>query len=92
MSIIFCPRSGPFTLTIYKSCKRGKSHVIMVQIAMISPPYGLNLFVMKGAYPEASTAELYLGVIPFVAMQILVVIMLTIFPHIVLRLPSKIMG
>ena len=66
--------------------------VKMIEISMISPPYGLNLFVMQGASPGTSIGEIYRGVIPFVLVDLINVVFWVIFPQIILWLPAKMMG
>ena len=39
--------------------------VHIVEIGMISPPFGINLFILRGTIPDATTAEVIRGVIPF---------------------------
>lgn len=63
--------------------------LINIQIAGISPPFGLNLFVMKGvAPPRIKMSEIYLGAIPFVASDIVTMALIALFPAIALWVPS----
>ncbi|MGI9202351.1 MAG: TRAP transporter large permease [Woeseiaceae bacterium] len=66
---------------------------INLQTSFLTPPFGFALFYLRGvAPPEISTAQIYRGVIPFVAIQIFALILLAIFPDIVTWLPQKIYG
>ncbi len=66
---------------------------INLQTSFLTPPFGFALFYLRGvAPPSVSTAQIYRGVIPFVAIQILALILLAIFPEIVTWLPNKIYG
>jgi tripartite ATP-independent transporter DctM subunit len=56
--------------------------VIMVEVAALTPPIGMALFYMKGIYPDATLEEIIRGSSWFVAMNLLVVILLLIFPKI----------
>lgn len=60
--------------------------VIMIEVALITPPVGFNLFVMKGIAPDISMGEIYRGSIPFAGVAMLEIALITIFPQIVLFL------
>ncbi len=63
--------------------------IITVVIGYISPPFGVNLFYMKGVAPQGTKMmDIYKGIIPFVAIKVLVLILCIIFPGILLFLPS----
>lgn len=61
--------------------------VCMMEIAAVTPPVGLNLFVMKATVPDVTLAEIYEGAAPFWLVNILVVFVLYFFPEIALVLP-----
>jgi C4-dicarboxylate transporter DctM subunit len=62
----------------------------MAEIAVITPPIGMNLFVTMGLFhKEASTGEVYQGVIPFVIADLFRLGILIAFPAISLWLPSQ---
>ena len=66
---------------------------INLQTSFLTPPFGFALFYLRGvAPPEVSTAQIYRGVIPFVAIQIFALVLLAIFPDIITWLPNKIYG
>lgn len=66
---------------------------INLQTSFLTPPFGFALFYLRGvAPPEVSTAQIYRGVIPFVAIQIFALILLAMFPDIVTWLPQQIYG
>ena len=60
--------------------------VVMAEIALITPPLGLNIFVMNAISPDISLLRIYKGIAPFVAAELLVVALLTAFPVIALWL------
>jgi tripartite ATP-independent transporter DctM subunit len=62
--------------------------VVIVEIGMISPPVGMNLFVIKSLLPEVRTGELFRGVMPFVLADTLRLAILVAFPIISLWLPQ----
>jgi tripartite ATP-independent transporter DctM subunit len=61
----------------------------ILQTSFLTPPFGFALFYLRGvAPPEVTTGDIYKGVIPFILLQLLVVILIVIFPGIVSFLPS----
>jgi len=63
--------------------------VIMVEVGQVTPPVGLNLFVTRGiAGAQTSLSDIFMGSLPLVIMQILVIVIITIFPRIATFLPS----
>jgi len=62
--------------------------VVIVEIGLISPPVGMNLFVLSSLLPEVPTPTLFRGVIPFVIADIVRLAILIAFPAISLWLPS----
>ncbi len=62
--------------------------VILCEIGMITPPYGMNLFVLKAVVPEHGIITIALGALPFIVPALLLVVLLTAFPQIVLWFPS----
>ncbi|RUM95150.1 TRAP transporter large permease [Pseudaminobacter arsenicus] len=62
--------------------------VIACEMAVITPPVGLNLYVIKGVVPELTLKSIMWGAQPFVLVEILAIIILTIFPALVTWLPS----
>ncbi len=65
--------------------------VIVVEIGMITPPVGMNVFVIKGMAPEVPTYTIFRGIVPFLIVDIFQVALLTAFPIIVLWLPRVMM-
>ncbi|MDX2470296.1 MAG: TRAP transporter large permease subunit [SAR324 cluster bacterium] len=64
-----------------------------LQTSFLTPPFGFALFYLRGVAPDhISTKEIYQGVIPFIAIQILVMGLLALFPEIVTWLPHYIYG
>jgi tripartite ATP-independent transporter DctM subunit len=63
--------------------------MVNMQMAYLTPPYGFNLFYVKSIVPQEITmGDIYRSVVPFVALQILGLILIMIFPQIALWLPS----
>ena len=62
-----------------------------LQTSFLTPPFGWALFFLKGAAPpQVTTAMIYRGVLPFIAIQMLALIMLFNFPAIATWLPEAI--
>jgi len=61
----------------------------MTEIALITPPLGLNVYVVKGLAPEEIRLEdIFMGILPFLLMDLLTLALIFIFPHIALWLPG----
>ena len=66
---------------------------VNLQTSFLTPPFGFALFYLRGvAPPSVTTAQIYRGAIPFVAIQILALLLLAAFPGLVTWLPGKIYG
>jgi TRAP-type mannitol/chloroaromatic compound transport system permease large subunit len=62
--------------------------LINLEVAMLSPPFGMLLFVMKGvAPPDITMGDIYQSAIPFVLLDLAAMAILTIFPPIATWLP-----
>lgn len=65
---------------------------INMEIGLITPPVGLNLFVINSIAPQVPTRDILMGSFPYVLVMILAIILLCIFPEIVTALPDLLMG
>ncbi len=64
---------------------------LVLQTSFLTPPVGWSLFFLKGvAPPEVSSRDIYIGVIPYVILQIIAVVLLFQFPQIATWLPKAI--
>jgi tripartite ATP-independent transporter DctM subunit len=64
---------------------------VNLQTSFLTPPFGWALFFLRGvAPPEIKTRHMYVGVIPFIAMQVFGVVLVYFFPQIALWLPRAI--
>jgi tripartite ATP-independent transporter DctM subunit len=64
---------------------------VNLQSSFLTPPFGWSLFFLRGvAPPEITTRHMYIGVLPFVGMQVLGVVILFFFPQLALWLPKAI--
>lgn len=67
----------------------GVLYVINTQMCYLTPPYGINLFYMKGIAPKGITMmDIYKSIIPYVGLQALGLAIVMIFPQIALWLPA----
>jgi TRAP-type C4-dicarboxylate transport system permease large subunit len=64
--------------------------VILIEIGLITPPLGINLFVIKAVSPELKIFDIYRGALPFLAAPLLLIAVMIVFPSVVLWLPSLI--
>lgn len=62
--------------------------VVVTEISLITPPVGLNVFILKGVVGDVSTATIFKGVTPFWVVDILRLLLLLLLPGLVLFLPS----
>jgi TRAP-type C4-dicarboxylate transport system permease large subunit len=60
----------------------------MCTIGLISPPTGMTVFVIQAQHPEIPVARIYMGTLPFLAADFVLVAMLIIAPWIVTWLPD----
>ncbi|MGH8622352.1 MAG: TRAP transporter large permease subunit, partial [Burkholderiales bacterium] len=64
---------------------------VNLQTSFLTPPFGWALFFLRGvAPPQITTRHMYVGIIPFVAMQFLTVVLVFFFPQLALWLPRVI--
>ena len=66
---------------------------VMLQTSFLTPPVGFSLFYLKGAAPKSVTIkDIYVGVLPFVALQMAMVAACFIWPEIITWLPKQMYG
>jgi C4-dicarboxylate transporter DctM subunit len=53
---------------------------IYMEFALITPPVGLNLFVIQGLVPGSTTGEIFRGTLPFMGLMLLTLILVVAFP------------
>lgn len=63
--------------------------IITCEMAVITPPVGLNLYVIKGIAPQVPLNTIIRGALPFVGVELLAIVILAVFPDIVLWLPGR---
>jgi C4-dicarboxylate transporter DctM subunit len=65
---------------------------INMEIGLISPPVGLNLYVINGIAPDISLKTILMGSLPFVACMVVAILLLCFFPGLATWLPNAVMG
>ena len=65
---------------------------INMEVGLITPPIGLNLFVINAITPQVKTKEILWGSLPYVVVMLLAIVILCIFPGIATWLPNQMMG
>ena len=64
---------------------------INLQTSFLTPPFGFALFYLRGVAPaEIKTTQIYLGVMPFIAIQVIAMVMIAYWPQIATWLPAQI--
>ncbi len=66
--------------------------VIVLEMGMISPPVGINVFVVKSIAPDVPMGTIFRGIWPFWFAMALMIVLLVIFPQIALYIPDKLVG
>jgi len=66
--------------------------VKMCEICLITPPVGLNCYIVRSVAPDIPLEEIFRGIVPFVAMDVLTVALFIAFPDIITFLPSRMLG
>ncbi len=62
--------------------------MLLVETAMITPPVGINLFVVQGVRGRGPVHDVMIGSAPFAVTLLLMIVLLTAFPQIALWLPG----
>ena len=65
---------------------------INMEIGLISPPVGLNLYVINGIAPDIPLKTILMGSMPYVGCMVLAIVILSVFPGLATWLPTAVMG
>ena len=69
----------------------GVVFVVNMEMAYLTPPFGMNLFYMRATIPkDISMQDIYISALPFVGLQFVGLVLVTVFPQIILWLPTVI--
>ena len=66
--------------------------VIVLEMGMISPPVGINVFIVKSIAPEVPMGQIFRGIWPFWFAMAAMISLLILFPQLALFLPQTIVG
>ena len=66
--------------------------VIVVEVGLIHPPVGMNLFVVQAQAPDIPTMTIYRGILPFLVAPFVLILLLVLFPGLALWLPGLLYG
>jgi len=66
--------------------------VIVIEMGMITPPVGLNVFVVRGVAGDVALRTVFAGVIPFLVAMIATLFLIIAFPQIALTIPNSMFG
>lgn len=90
MLVIVAPLYVPLVISLgFDPIWYGVLYTITCQIAYMTPPFGYNLFLMKAMAPkEVTLIDIYRSIIPFVAVMIVGLVLVMVFPQIALWLPQ----
>ena len=92
ITFVVVPIVGPVLLAMgVDPVWLGVMIAINLQTSFLTPPFGFALFYLRGVAPASvETSDMYRGVIPFIGLQLLLILLLSIWPEIATWLPSKI--
>ena len=66
--------------------------VIVLEMGMITPPVGINVFIVKSLVPDVPMGQIFRGIWPFWFAMVIMLVLLVFFPKIALFLPQTIVG
>jgi C4-dicarboxylate transporter DctM subunit len=66
--------------------------VVMVEVGLIHPPVGMNLFVIQAQAPDVKITSIYRGIIPFLVAPLMLIVLMFLFPGLALWLPKALYG
>jgi tripartite ATP-independent transporter DctM subunit len=94
ITFVVVPIVGPILLAMgVDPVWLGVMIAINLQTSFLTPPFGFALFYLRGVAPASvSTGEIYRGVIPFVAIQIVALAIVAAWPALATWLPDKLLG
>lgn len=92
ITFVVVPIVGPILLAMgLDPVWLGIMIAINLQTSFLTPPFGFALFYLRGVAPESvATADMYRGVIPFIFIQLLLMLMLSVWPALATWLPAAI--
>ena len=62
--------------------------VVLIELGLIHPPVGMNIFIIQAQVPDVPVLKIYQGIVPFLAAPFVLLVLLVAFPQIALWLPG----
>jgi len=92
ITFVVVPIVGPVLLAMgLDPVWLGVMIAINLQTSFLTPPFGFALFYLRGvAPPSVATEDIYRGVVPFIMIQLLLMLMLSLWPTLATWLPAEI--
>lgn len=89
MLVLTLPFVGPLMVNLgFDLVWFGIIYVLLAEIGFITPPFGLNLFVLNSVLPEVSIIDIVKGCLPLLISFLVAIVIFTVFPQVVLWLPG----
>jgi TRAP-type mannitol/chloroaromatic compound transport system permease large subunit len=94
ITFVVVPIVGPVLLAMgVDPVWLGVMIAVNLQTSFLTPPFGFALFYLRGAAPEQiKTSDIYRGVVPFIGLQLLMLLLLAIWPALATWLPAQLYG
>ena len=94
ITFVVVPIVGPVLLAMgLDPVWLGVMIALNLQTSFLTPPFGFSLFYLRGVTPRSiPTATIYKGVLPFIAIQLAMLVIAYIWPQIITWLPHKLYG
>lgn len=94
ITLIIVPITAPILIALgFSPIWLGVMIAINLQTSFLTPPFGFALFYLRGVAPASiPTTAIYKGVIPFIAIQLLTLCLVALFPQLAEWLPQKLFG
>jgi len=91
ITFVVVPIVGPILLTMgVDPIWLGIMIALNLQTSFLTPPFGFALFYLRGVAPSSlATGDIYRGVIPFIGIQLLMLLLLAFFPELATWLPTQ---
>ena len=93
MMVLTVPIVLPIILTLgYRSDLVRHLRGARAEMGLISPPVGINVFMVKGVATDVPMGKIYAGIMPFWFAMVICIVLITAFPQIVSIVPDTMMG
>jgi len=94
MMLITLPVTYPLMINLcgFDPIWFGVQLVILCEIGMVTPPVGINLFVIHGIAPKATMKQIIIGMTPFFVCMVIGLVLFTFIPNLILFLPNRMLG